>query len=152
MYIYFHFQEDWNKPNAMAFNKSDQAVEYVIERIVEYLGCGGVKKPKKKKSIQDVMEPYIELPLQQGIRARAQLQNPFQHYGSPDLVQKLEKSNTSQIELSTIQEQIAITTTNKIIENAKKLIDQYDEYMKNYYNISSFLHTIQEIGVIDESF
>jgi hypothetical protein len=190
VYIYFHFQDDWDKPNAMAFNKPEQAAEYVVERIEEYLGCGAPKKPKKvKKSgrygetrptpaiyyfeqIEQYQppapadpflqpppaQPAIPNPLQNVIQRAARLipqqaepvPNPYQSYY--DLMdQKYEEQKTSNTDLSSIQEQIVITTANKTIENAQKLINQYDEYMNKHCHINSFLHTVQEIGVIDES-
>lgn len=51
--------------------------------------------------------------------------------------------------LLAVKEQIAITNANKTIENAQKLIEQFDMYMKNSCGIECPLHTIQEIGIAD---
>lgn len=49
MYIYFYYRED--KPVAVAFHKANQAVEYVIGKIEEYIGVKQ-KKPSPAKKVR----------------------------------------------------------------------------------------------------
>jgi hypothetical protein len=171
MWIYFNYTD--GNPTGLAFRTETKAVEGVVEKIEEYLGLKA-KKPSPKKSPKKV--PYARLANAFSLVSLEELQQqPAQPYQAvddigedrpvpvpepmnapshryPDLFVALDlptSSTKDQGDLNAIKEQIAITNTNKTIDNAKKLIELYDAYMKNQYGINCPLHTIQEIGIVD---
>jgi len=176
MYIYVHYDED--QLNGLAFNKAEKAAEYVIEKIKENIGLVKKKpsiKPKKSKSIAQrftmpappnlVFDDDIAFPIRDPNPPVPQLFQQMEVAQAPrmpeagidvntlldlqiHLMVKPEDSKSPEL-LIEVKEQIAITTANKTIENAKKLIEQYDIYMKQVFGVDCPLHTIQEIGVAD---
>lgn len=172
MYIYVHYETD--RPNGLAFHKLETAVEYVIEKIEENIGVRQKKEPVKveqKKSkkpygnrftipltqpptpvappipaeqIYEFLPDYLEVPPLQRHSISSRYSQLKESLDSPP-----SNKDTDPKYLLAVQEQITITNANKTLENAKKLIEQYDIYMKNTSNIDCPLHTIQEIGMVD---
>jgi len=169
MYVYVHYEN--NQPNGLAFNKEEKAVEYVIEKIEENIGVRQKKEPVKVEQKKS-KKPYgnrFTIPLTQPPTPVAaeqiyeflpdylEVPPPLQRHSISSRYSQLKESldgppsnkDTDPKYLLAVQEQITITNANKTLENAKKLIEQYDIYMKNTSNIDCPLHTIQEIGMVD---
>ena len=124
----------------MAFHDPIKAVEHLIETIEEQVGLRQKKPVEKKKYGKKTpffIPPDDEQSYDRFLRSAVELQKQTNN----------KEQETEHLE--PIKKQIDITNKDKSIDNALKLIQQFDEYMNYMYGTHCPLHTIQEIEIAD---